>query len=32
VRGFYDNLLRVEYSRNHLNQGGIYIHGTVSIK
>jgi outer membrane protein assembly factor BamA len=32
VIGFYDNLLRVEYSRNHLNQGGIYIHGTVSIK
>ncbi|MEO0897754.1 MAG: BamA/TamA family outer membrane protein [Bacteroidota bacterium] len=30
--GFYDMLLRVEYSRNHLNQGGIYLHTTVQIK
>ena len=32
IIGFYDNLLRVEYSRNHLGQGGFYFHGSVSIK
>lgn len=32
VIGFYDMLVRVEYSRNHLGQGGIYINGTVPIK
>lgn len=30
--GFYDVLLRIEYSRNHLNQGGIYLNTTVQIK
>ncbi|MEL7529875.1 MAG: BamA/TamA family outer membrane protein [Bacteroidota bacterium] len=32
VIGFYDMLLRVEYSRNHLGMGGIYLNGTVPIK
>jgi outer membrane protein assembly factor BamA len=32
IIGFYDNLLRVEYSRNGLGQGGFYFHGSVSIK
>ena len=32
IIGFYDNLLRLEYSRNHLNQGGVYIHASVPIK
>ncbi|MEZ4777019.1 MAG: POTRA domain-containing protein [Bacteroidia bacterium] len=32
IIGFYDILLRVEYSRNHLNQGGIYLNTTVQIK
>ncbi len=32
IIGFYDNLLRIEYARNHLHEGGIYIHGSVSIK
>ncbi|MCB0840459.1 MAG: hypothetical protein KDD99_27525, partial [Bacteroidetes bacterium] len=32
IIGFYDVLLRMEYSRNHLNQGGIYFHATVPIK
>ncbi|RMG56667.1 MAG: hypothetical protein D6722_26095 [Bacteroidetes bacterium] len=30
--GFYDMLVRVEYSRNHLGRGGVYLHGTVPIK
>ncbi|MEL6673771.1 MAG: BamA/TamA family outer membrane protein [Bacteroidota bacterium] len=30
--GVYDLLLRVEYTRNHLGQGGLYIHTTVPIK
>lgn len=32
IIGFYDNLLRIEYSWNRLGQGGIYFHGSVSIK
>ncbi len=32
VIGFYDMLVRIEYSRNHLGQGGIYLNGTVPIK
>jgi len=32
IIGFYDNLLRIELSRNHLGQTGIYLHGLVSIK
>lgn len=32
VIGFYDMLLRVEYSRNHLGLGGFYLNGTVPIK
>lgn len=32
VIGFYDMLLRVEYARNHLNQGGIYLHTDLQIK
>jgi hypothetical protein len=32
IIGFYDNLLRIELTRNHLNQTGIYLHGLVSIK
>lgn len=28
----YDWMLRIEASRNHLGQGGIYFHGTVSIR
>lgn len=32
IIGFYDNLLRIELTRNHLNQTGIYFHGLVSIK
>jgi outer membrane protein assembly factor BamA len=32
ILGFYDLLFRLEYSRNHLNQGGIYFHATVPIK
>lgn len=30
--GIYDFLLRVEYGRNHLGEGGIYLHGSVPIK
>ena len=30
--GIYDMLLRVEGTRNHLGQSGIYLHGTLSIK
>lgn len=30
--GIYDMLLRVECTRNHLGQSGIYLHGTLSIK
>ncbi len=30
--GFYDMLLRVEYARNHLNQGGFYFHTDLQIK
>ncbi len=30
--GLYDVLLRVEYSRNHLRQGGIYLHADLQIK
>ena len=30
--GFYDMLLRIEYSRNHLGGQGVYFHGTVPIK
>lgn len=30
--GFYDMLLRLEYARNHLNQGGIYFHTDLQIK
>lgn len=32
VIGFYDMLLRVEYARNHFNQGGIYLHTDLQIK
>ena len=32
IIGFYDNLLRIEYSRNHLNEGGFYFHATIPIK
>lgn len=32
IVGFYDILLRIEYSRNHFNQGGVYLHGSVPIK
>ncbi len=32
IIGFYDNLLRIELARNHLNQTGIYLYGLVSIK
>lgn len=32
IVGFYDILLRIEYARNHLNQGGVYLHGSVPIK
>lgn len=30
--GLYDMLLRVEYSRNHLGQGGFFFHSTVPIR
>ncbi|MDP5172456.1 MAG: hypothetical protein NWR72_19585 [Bacteroidia bacterium] len=30
--GFYDILLRVEYSRNHLQQAGLYLHADLQIK
>ncbi|MEO0584980.1 MAG: hypothetical protein AAF135_22400, partial [Bacteroidota bacterium] len=30
--GFYDTLLRIELSRNHLGQSGINFHGTLQIK
>jgi outer membrane protein assembly factor BamA len=30
--GIYDMLVRVELTRNHLGQSGIYLHGTLSIK
>lgn len=30
--GFYDNLFRVEYARNRLGQGGIYLHASVAIR
>jgi len=32
IIGIYDLLLRVEYARNHLGQGGIYLHSSVQIK
>jgi len=32
IVGFYDILFRLEYAKNHLNQGGIYLHGSVPIK
>ena len=32
VIGIYDLLLRIEYARNHLGQGGIFLNGSVSIK
>jgi len=32
VIGFYDMLLRIEYARNHLNQGGLFLHTTIPIK
>ncbi len=32
IIGIYDILLRIEYARNHLGQGGLYFHGSVSIK
>lgn len=32
IVGFYDILFRLEYSRNHFNQGGVYLHGSVPIK
>ncbi|MEM6806567.1 MAG: hypothetical protein AAF696_34525, partial [Bacteroidota bacterium] len=32
IVGFYDILFRLEYARNHLNQGGVYLHGSVPIK
>ncbi|WNJ16493.1 BamA/TamA family outer membrane protein [Pontibacter sp. G13] len=32
VIGFYDMLLRIEFSRNHLGQSGVYLHTTVQIK
>ncbi len=32
VIGFYDMLLRVEYTRNHLNQGGLYFHTDLQNK
>ncbi len=28
----YDYMLRIEYSRNHLGQGGLYFHTTLAIK
>ncbi len=30
--GLYDMLLRVEYSRNHLGQGGFFFHSNIPIK
>lgn len=30
--GIYDMLLRIEWTRNHLAQRGIYLHGTLPIK
>jgi outer membrane protein assembly factor BamA len=32
VIGFYDMLARIEYARNHLGEGGIYVNATVPIK
>ena len=32
IIGFYDNLLRIEFARNHLKQAGMYLHGLVPIK
>lgn len=32
IVGFYDILVRIEYARNHFNQGGIYLHGSVPIR
>jgi hypothetical protein len=32
VIGIYDLLLRMEYSRNHLGQGGFYLHSSLPIK
>jgi outer membrane protein assembly factor BamA len=30
--GIYDTLFRIEYSRNHFNEGGVYFHASISIK
>lgn len=32
IIGIYDTLLRIEYARNHLGQGNIYLHSSVAIK
>lgn len=32
VIGIYDFLLRIEYARNHLAEGGLYLHASVPIK
>lgn len=32
IIGIYDILLRIEYARNHLGDGGIFLHGSVPIK
>ncbi len=32
VIGIYDLLIRMEYSRNHLGQGGLYFHSSLPIK
>ncbi|MEM6262108.1 MAG: BamA/TamA family outer membrane protein [Bacteroidota bacterium] len=32
IIGIYDNLLRLEYSWNHLQEGGFFLHGSVSIR
>ena len=30
--GFYDMMLRIEYSRNHLGEDGIYFHSSLPIR
>jgi len=32
IIGFYDMMVRVEYSRNHLAEGGIYFHSSLPIR
>ena len=32
IIGFYDMMVRVEYSRNHLGEGGIFFHSSLPIR